>query len=99
MGEMNDFRYHPLRITAIVTLLGIGAIVTAALERAWWELTLIAVLTLYNLAAGYLEAARDYWRDRARTAERLAEDTIRRAEEGELHLALRSLLRHERPQP
>lgn len=69
MGEMNDFRYHPLRITAIVTLLGIGAIITAALERAWWELTLIAVLTLYNLAAGYLEAARDYWRDRALTVE------------------------------
>lgn len=70
MGEMNDFRYRPLRITVIVTLLGLGAIVTAAVERDWWEMTLFAVLSLYNLAVGYLEAARDFWRDRARAAER-----------------------------
>ena len=66
---MNDFRYHPLRITVIVTFLGIGAIITAAVERDWWEMILVTLLTLYNLAVGYLEAARDFWRDRARTAE------------------------------
>ena len=63
---MNDFRYHPLRTTVIVTLLGVGAIVTAAVERAWREMTLCAVLVVWNLACGYLEAARDYWSDRAR---------------------------------
>lgn len=69
---MNDFRYRPLRITVIVivTLLGIGAIITAAVERDWWEMILVTLLTLYNLAVGYLEAARDFWRDRARALDR-----------------------------